>query len=104
MVIDGRRLMQDVSEFTKDQLADYVASGVDFPVPEMPLKMNKGVEVLRAEVVALQSKTQSGQESQAAKQATHIKNRVTGHIFEYTDALWNHLQDRVKCDADGKEV
>jgi uncharacterized surface anchored protein len=87
---------------TKDALADYAFSGVDFPA--VKLDMRKKIDELKAEIVTLQSKTQSGQESQATKQATHIKNRVTGHIFEYTDAVWNHLQDRVKCDADGNEV
>lgn len=92
--------MKDVSELTKDELADYVNSGVDFPVPDKPLDMKKSVEKLRAEVVELQKQAEAAPE-EVPQDLGYIKNLDTGHIFPFTEALWAHLKNAVRCDKDG---
>jgi hypothetical protein len=94
--------MQDIKDLDKDALGDYAFSGKDFQPVKLDLR--KPLVALQEQVALLQEKTPEIQAVQSAKKATHIKNRETGMIFEYTDAIWNHLQDRVKCDKDGNDV
>jgi hypothetical protein len=94
-------MQQDVSEFTKDQLADYVASGVDFPAPEAPLNMKKSVETLRAEVIELQNQAKAAPE-EPVESFGYMKNLETGFVFPYTPEGFEHLSGKVaRCDKDG---
>ena len=94
--------MQDVSEYTKDQLADYAVSNVDFPAPDQPLNMKKSVEALRAEVVVLQKQFESPEEP--TKELGFMKNLETGFVFPFTQDGFEHLIGKVaRCDKDGNQ-
>ena len=93
--------MIDILSSTKDELLDYAMSGIDFPAVS-GLDMKKSIGTLRDEVTALRDSASNIVEPEA--EATHIMNRITGHIFPFTHDLWKHLTDAVKCDKDGNRV
>jgi hypothetical protein len=94
-------MQKDVSEYTKDQLADYVASGVDFPAPEAPLNMKKSVETLRSEVVEMQKQAVATHE-EPTESFGYMKNLETGFVFPFTHEGFEHLSGKVaRCDKDG---
>lgn len=91
--------MVDVSEFDKDQLAEYALTTFN-----VELDMRKGIEKLRGDVIKLQQKPKDKPVPQPPAQATHILNRDTGMVFPYTELLWKHLSNRAYCDEAGNEV
>jgi hypothetical protein len=92
--------MADISEFDKDQLAEYALS-----VYGKELDLRKSLDKLKAEVltfsVTAKPKIETVQEN---PKATHILNRDTGMYFPMTDLLRQHLKNAVPCDKDGNPV
>lgn len=94
--------MIDVSEYTKDQLAEFVKT-----LPgNHELDMRKKIETLREQVVKMQSAPSLLAIKEVAKvTATHIKNKSTGFVFEFTPVLLDHLgENGMLCDVNGEEV
>ena len=91
--------MIDVSEFDKDQLAEYAKN-----VFSVDLDMRKGIDKLRSEVKALQSKPEKAKEKPKNPNATHIRNNETGTIFPYTALLKGYLPNATDCDENGNSV
>jgi hypothetical protein len=94
--------MLDISEFDKDQLAEYAKT-----VFNVELDLRKSLDKLKAEVVKLQEKPKAEPVSAAIPQgskATHILNRDTGRWFPYTELLYKHLTNAVPCDENGNPV
>jgi hypothetical protein len=93
--------MIDISDFDKDQLAEYAHN-----VYGVELDMRKGLENLRKEVIKLQTKN-SSENLQVIKidpKATHIKNNETGFWFPWTPQLHKYLTDYTLCDENGNDV
>lgn len=89
----------DISEFDKDQLADYAKAelGID-------LDLRKKIENLRTEVAAQQAHVAKRQQAPAAEKKAAPKfllNRDTGMVFKYTDQLRAHLTNAIACDENG---
>lgn len=91
--------MADISEMTKDELAEYAKTTFD-----KDLDMRKSLATLREEVAKMAAKPESPTEEQPQKTTpTHIKNLKTGFVFEWTEALQNHLGDDGKlCNEAGE--
>lgn len=91
----------DVSDFDKDQLAEYALN-----VYKVELDMRKNIVKLKDEVIKLQEKPKVEVVVAPSKaDVTHIKNQMTGMIFPWSDMLQKHLgANGTVCDADGKEV
>lgn len=94
--------MLDVSEFDKDQLAEYALT---FD-PPLALDMRKSIVKLREEVVKLKSKpVVADVVAPASKNATHLRNKLTGLVFPWTELLHKHLgENAIVCDENGNEV
>lgn len=93
--------MQDISEFDKDQLAEYAKT-----VFNTDLDLRKGIDKLKSEVKKLQEKptAQDTVAAPASPQATHILNRDNGRWFPWTELLYKHLTNAVPCDENGNPV
>ena len=92
--------MLDVSELDKDGLAEYAKATFS-----ADLDMRKGLEKLRAEVVAMQLRpVASDVEDTHNPKATHIKNLDTGFFFPWTKELKKGLLNAVDCDSFGEPV
>jgi len=92
--------MIDISDFDKDQLAEYA-----FNTFNVELDMRKGLQKLRDEVKALQDKPKPELVKKPDNpKATHILNRDNGRWFEWTELLQQHLKNAVPCDKDGNPV
>lgn len=86
----------------KDQLGEYAFSGKDFKPVKLDLR--KSLDDLQSQVLALQNNVPEAKADAAKTDDIYIKNRETGQVFQYTDAIWNYLSDRCKCDKDGNDV
>jgi hypothetical protein len=94
--------MLDITEFDKDQLAEYAKT-----VFNVELDLRKTLVKLKEEVVKLQEKPKAepvAVTSPQGKSATHILNRDTGMWFPYTELLYKHLTNAVPCDENGNPV
>ena len=92
--------MQDITDFDKDQLAEYAKS-----VFNSELDMRKSLDNLKVEVKKLQAKPQPEKVvAPSNPKATHILNRDTGLWFPWTELLHKHLLNAVPCDEDGSPV
>jgi hypothetical protein len=93
--------MQDISEFDKDQLAEYAKT-----VFKVDLDLRKPLDKLKGDVVKLQIKPVLDKAviQPVNAKATHILNRDTGRWFPWTDLLYKHLSNAVGCDENGNPV
>jgi hypothetical protein len=94
--------MTDISEFDKDQLAEFALSEY-----KVELDMRKSLDKLKAEVEKLAAKPAVKAEI-AVKDlggATHIKNIETGNVFPVTPLLIKHLgSNGLLCNDKGNRV
>ena len=90
--------MLDISDYDKDQLAEYAKKefGVD-------LDMRKKLENLKADVVKMQQKPLAPVEETQKVSASHIKNKDTNLIFPYNKQIAEHLGERgMLCNESGE--